>query len=267
MNFRCLDLVFAVDAESSALAALVAELYADCVTDEEPVTRLALRGPGPVSVLVDGTEVVTMADPAFAIAHVVWEINRCVIETCRSLVLHAGAVEHAGRAVLVSAPSGAGKSTLTAALAAAGFGYLTDEAVALDAATGSARPYPKPIALAPESWALFPHPGGPIGVEAAGNGFAERYVSCRALGAGVGGPSRPVVIVKPAFRVGASTEVDPLERADTLVTLAEQSFNFRRWGADALELLAEMVRGCECYRVGYGDARDAARAISRLVVA
>ncbi len=47
-------------------------------------------------------------------------------------VLHGGAVDIAGRAIVVVGHSGAGKSTLTAALTRAGHAYLADEVVAID---------------------------------------------------------------------------------------------------------------------------------------
>jgi energy-coupling factor transporter ATP-binding protein EcfA2 len=47
-------------------------------------------------------------------------------------VLHGGAVDTAGRAIVVVGHSGSGKSTMTAALTRAGHAYLADEVVAID---------------------------------------------------------------------------------------------------------------------------------------
>jgi hypothetical protein len=50
----------------------------------------------------------------------------------------------------------AGKTTLVAGLVRAGFGYLTDEAGAIERETLLIQPYPKPLSLEPGSWPLFP---------------------------------------------------------------------------------------------------------------
>lgn len=59
------------------------------------------------------------------------------------VVLHAAALEHRGLAWLLIAPAGCGKTTLTSWLLGHGFGFMTDECVAIDRkgrASGLARP-------------------------------------------------------------------------------------------------------------------------------
>jgi hypothetical protein len=60
--------------------------------------------------------------------------------------IHAGAVEHAGRALVVPGASHAGKTTLVAALVSQGASYLSDEYAVLDA-DGLVHPYPKPLSV------------------------------------------------------------------------------------------------------------------------
>ena len=60
-----------------------------------------------------------------------------------------------GAGAIISGPSGAGKTTFTAALVRAGFGYLTDEALAIDPVTGLLQPYPKALAIKRGSWELL----------------------------------------------------------------------------------------------------------------
>ncbi len=80
------------------------------------------------------------------------EVTRHLIaaQTGRLFMLHAGAVSHprTGASVVFVAPSGTGKTTL-ARLLGRTHGYLTDETVGIDPATGRIHPYPKPLSIAP----------------------------------------------------------------------------------------------------------------------
>jgi hypothetical protein len=67
------------------------------------------------------------------------------------LVLHAGAIVHAGRVILLCGQSGRGKSTLTAAFANAGYTILGDDTVLISDRNGT--PYGEAIATAID---LFP---------------------------------------------------------------------------------------------------------------
>ncbi|MEO9240184.1 MAG: hypothetical protein ABI418_19075, partial [Jatrophihabitantaceae bacterium] len=71
------------------------------------------------------------------------------------LCIHAGVV--LGRAGVLAFPgqSGLGKSTLTAALVRAGFGYLSDETLALQRRTGRVARFARPLGLAPDVWELL----------------------------------------------------------------------------------------------------------------
>jgi hypothetical protein len=255
--FRCLDLTFSVRADDPQLQAIVEHIYAACATVAAPATcfsvRQSARGSGASEVLVDGDCVRVTSTPALALAHLVWEINRrTVTASSRMLLLHAAAAERDGTVVLLPAPSGAGKSTTVAALVAAGLRYLTDEAAAIDPDTGAVRPYPKPIALNAS------HIIGNLGpVPAATERYVggERYVTAAELDAAIGDGGVPRLVVVPQFTRDLREPVRRVElsRAETLVLLAEQSFNFRELGVAALEQLARLVRGCRSYRLEFRD--------------
>lgn len=86
-------------------------------------------------------------------------LPRALADTGR-LVIHAGAVALAGRAVLLLGETGQGKSTLCAALARSGADLLGDDAVALDFTAGAAPRvralYPGMRLLADSIAALYP---------------------------------------------------------------------------------------------------------------
>lgn len=64
----------------------------------------------------------------------------------RAIFVHAGAVAHKGRTIVLPGLSFAGKTTLVAALVQAGATYYSDEFAVLDE-NGLVHPYPKPLSL------------------------------------------------------------------------------------------------------------------------
>ena len=104
-----------------------------------------------------GSELIVDAhSKAFAVEALLWHLNGAAVNRAGPLVvLHAGGVALDGAGAIISGPSGAGKTTLTAALVRAGFGYLTDEALAIDPVTGLLQPYPKALSIKRGSWELL----------------------------------------------------------------------------------------------------------------
>ena len=214
-------------------------------------------------VRIDDDTVCTTTAPSHALARLLWEINQRAIERSRhSLLLHASAVERDGRVVLLAGRSGSGKSTLAAALVTAGFTYLTDDAVVLEAPTGRARPAVKPIALGRDVLHLFPSlqlpdtalaymddewfvtPEMLTGTVAHDDGIRPR----------VGGnDAAPGVVVFPIYAPDADNRARRVTRAEALVLLADNSFNFDGLAPSALELLARVLRDCECYRFAFSE--------------
>ena len=69
----------------------------------------------------------------------------------RQLLLHGGGLSlDDGRVLVLVGPSGAGKSTASVALCRRGFGYVSDETVAIDA-DFAVTPYPKPLLIRNDS--------------------------------------------------------------------------------------------------------------------
>ena len=77
-----------------------------------------------------------------------WGLNWCIANTAhRYLMLHAAAVEHRGRVLLLPAPPGSGKSTLCAALVGRGWRLFSDEFGLLRPADGRLQPLPRAAPL------------------------------------------------------------------------------------------------------------------------
>ena len=260
-TYEYLGFPFAVDVAHPGLRERFEALFEPCRSDATPKHTFAIDviAEGRMGVTVDGACGRTTNDPSFALAHLLWEINRrAVCEPSDALVVHGGAVARDGVAVLCTAPSGHGKSTLVAALLRAGFDYLTDDAVALDLASGVAAPAPKPVALGPDVVSMFGLPADPYG-------GVERFATAQDLGARVASATPVGVVVFPHYKPGEPLGVRDVSRASALLGVAEESFNFHLLKERALYGLAEAVRTCHCLEISYADARDAAREIADVV--
>jgi hypothetical protein len=216
----------------------------------------------------DGELVSGGSHPSTALRSILWDVNHSMVETTTDLLLvHASATEDSGRAMIFPGAAGAGKTTLVAGLIRGGLRYLTDEAVAIEPDSGTVQPYPKPLAIDSGAWPILPglrpvlDRGLPPLME------ESWYVAPTAIRAGaVGGPSRPHFVIAPRYERDARTVLSEMRRSEALITLAEQSFNITRFGAArAMEMLADLVRGCRCFRLTMGDLDDACGLVLELL--
>ncbi len=254
-TFRSLQLVYSLDVTDPDLRVELYNLLDATRSAETPRVHfvLAARGHQEFTVSVGDESVLTTGLASFAISHLFWEINRRAVECSRDdrLLLHAAAARWDDGVVVLAGNSGAGKSTLVAALVVAGFGYLTDEVVGLVEPEGSADAYPKPISLDRSALALFPalHQN-PSVTRVMGDEF---FVTATMLG-GIGAEGAvPRLIIFPNYVPHARSDPVPMSRAEAAVKLAQNSFNFSDRGANALALLARVVRRCACYRIEYSE--------------
>ena len=271
-TFRALDFEFAVHLASRPLGR-----YLDRVFE-------SLRGPGDAehlysvidragsrigryAVLLDGYEVSSPASPARTLSFLMSHINREAIGSSAQLVLvHAAAAALGGESVLLPGPAETGKSTLVAGLVRAGLQYVTDEAVAVDPHTGSVLAYPKPITIDAGAWSaladLEPH------AEAGVRPFlsTQWHVPAASISdATIAMTSRARLIVFPRFDPSSPTTLTPLSRAEALGALVECCFTSPMSGRQQLDTLADVVRGCDCYRLQLDELGAAVRCIDALL--
>jgi hypothetical protein len=166
--------------------------------------------------------------------------------------VHAGVVAHAGRAWVVPGTSGHGKTTLTAALVKAGFGYISDEVLAIDRVSHAVYPFRRPLALSHDVWpllgldaALRPDPG------------RERLVAPAVLGSG--GEADRVTDIVLTCRDGSTPSVSALPRASAVTALLEHSFNHYRDPDSSFRVAVETARHANVWLARYDDAPGLAR--------
>lgn len=195
-----------------------------------------------------------------------WGLNWCVTTFCHQyLMLHAAVVEHDGRALILPAPPGSGKSTLCAGLVHAGWRLLSDELTIIDPGSLLVVPLPRPISLKNASIEL-------IRQRAPGAAFSDVV---RATNKGAVAHLRPPVdsvhhaseqarpgwVVLPRWQSGVGTDLRPLSKAQGLMRLIDNAFNFNVHGPSGFRTLSALIDGCQCFELTYSNLDDA---LSRL---
>lgn len=187
------------------------------------------------------------------------ELTRVAVEHSPLLCLHAGVVSGGSGLVAIPGPSGLGKTTLVAALLRAGFGYVSDEALAVDRTSGRVTAFPRPLALAADVWPLVGD-----GVGAAPPAGTERLVTPALLGR-VGPDSGRVHDIVLARRVGGSTRVEPAPRGEAVPALLSRAFNHYRDPEATFRAVVGMVRAARVWRASYGQAPELAEHLAELL--
>lgn len=194
------------------------------------------------------------------IARLLERINVLACFTNKELSVHSGLVaDEAGNGIWVIAPSGGGKSTLTAQLALSGLHYLTDELAIVEHGDDELLSgWLKWIALKGRSRNLMhQHIAPDVGIRSVSG--ARWFVPPRALGGSI--PHlrvRPALVVLPAYRQGAPTQLQKVSRAYAVESIALQTFRLRSMGPTAIERLAAAVAESTCLVATYGDGWEAA---------
>ncbi|HEY7009005.1 MAG TPA: hypothetical protein VH395_08705 [Jatrophihabitantaceae bacterium] len=194
---------------------------------------------------------ITERDPGLALT----ELTRLAVAHTTLLCIHAAVVRGPAGLIVIPGRSGLGKTTLTAALLRAGFEYVSDEALAVDTATGCAMPFPRPLGLAADVWGLLGLTGEPP------SPGAERLVAPQVFGrvAESGGRVSHVVL---AERGSEPLLLERTERTEAVAALLRRSFNHYRDPEGSLRTVLAVVRGAQIWRAQYQDAPQLAALIA-----
>jgi hypothetical protein len=211
------------------------------------------------SLYFDGLRIVRSPAPSLALSYLLWHVNRSVVRTGDDyLLIHASAAALDGRSVLMPAPMESGKTTLCSGLLRRGLQYVTDEAVAIDPKDGRIHPYPKPLSVDAGSWGVLADLKPDLSEEATTYLMGQWHVSPTSIRPdAVAGVTRARLVVSPRYRAGEKTKLEEISRAEAVLMLADNSFNFGLHGGDGLRALADVVRGCTCYRLTMNDLDEA----------
>ena len=162
------------------------------------------------------------------------------------LVLHAAAAARSGGAVALIGDSGAGKSSLVAALVCAGWTYLSDEAIGVDA-DANFHPYLRPITLRRGSWSALAQLEARLPADRQRFAATEWHVPALSLDAVATAPMPPRAVVLVRHEAGARADLRPITRGAAIEQLVRQSCNLSHFGQDGLDRLAAVVRQSSCF--------------------
>ena len=184
------------------------------------------------------------------------------------LLLHAGAVERDGLALVMPAVPGSGKSTLTAALAMRGWRLLSDEFGAYDPVADCFCPLLKPVALKNRSIDVIREFApdavlGPVFAKTRKGDVAHLASPPQAVIAR-GRTAAPGAFLLPKWQAGAALRLEPLVENRLFPALAFNAFNYGLLGRVGFDAAVGLVRRCPGWQLVYSDLDEAVTAIDRL---
>jgi hypothetical protein len=269
-SYQTLEYAFRIQTTLPRAGALVDDLLSPFRRDGMnggPVYTLAQNEAGLFTLSLDGNLLGETATPGGLVHSTLWEVHKQAVASVRRLVaVHAGAVAWRGRGVVLPGATGSGKTTLVAGLIRAGFSYLSDEAALVDPRSGRLQPFPKSLTLRPESVRLLPEVMQKLAPELAWTTRLRYHLSADALRHdAIGGPCAVRYVITPTYVPGSHLRLEPVSRAETLITLSRNAFNMDLFGRTGVGVLADVVRGAACFLMQVGDLDTAVRAVSALV--
>lgn len=185
------------------------------------------------------------------------ELTRAAVDHSPLLCIHAGVVSAGHGSVVIPGISGLGKTTLTAALVQAGFGYLSDEVLALDRRDGAIAAFARPLALAADSWELLG-----LDPQLRPGPARERLAPVSLLGRfGAPAPVREILLARR--RPGPPT-LESVPRGSAVSALLGRSFNHFRDPAGSFHAVVELIRRTRVWTAGYQDAPELAELLAGL---
>jgi HprK-related kinase A len=184
-------------------------------------------------------------------------------------MLHSGALERRGQALILPALPGSGKSTLTAALAYRGWRLLSDEFGLIEPESGLIRPIPRAVPLKNRSIPVIrdylPEAHlGPVFPKTRKGEVSHLRPPLESIER-QGERARPRWVCFPRFIEGLpGRRLARLDRSLAFTRLAQNAFNYRLLAETGFAALAALVRGCDCFSLEYGDLDQALAGIAEL---
>ncbi|MBX9793679.1 MAG: HprK-related kinase A [Burkholderiaceae bacterium] len=199
-----------------------------------------------------------------------WAMNWCIsTQAHHVLTLHAAVLERGGRAVILPAPPGSGKSTLCAGLASRNWRLLSDELTLLSLSGNSVVPLGRPISLKNQSLKVIREFAPDVVLNDVTHDTSKGSVSHMKIPTDhvrrLDEPARPRWVVFPRYVAGAPPELRPRSKADSMLELGRNAFNYTLLGLTGFEVLADVVDACDCYDFSYSRLEDAVAVFDRLV--
>jgi HprK-related kinase A len=237
----------------------------------DPVPRVRSLFRGQAATIVDGRRVFDPFPRAQALPMLEWILNWCLFTRPNQyLLLHSGVVDWHGQGLLLSGQPGAGKSTLTAGLLMRGWRLLSDELAVIDPATHQLHALPRPVGLKEASIGIVRDlwPAATIGPSTTDTrkGTVAHLRPPTDSVARAQETSAPRWVVFPRFAAGADVSLREVSRADALLRLGREAFNYSMLGEVGFRTLAAALDQCECFDMEFGHLPDALDGLADLTL-
>lgn len=224
-----------------------------------PQVRFIYDGHSPFSVLP--------IDHAFPLLE--WAMNWCIsTQAHHYLTLHAAVIERNALAVILPAPPGSGKSTLCAGLVNRGWRLLSDELTLISLTDGSITPLGRPVSLKNQSLEVIKKFAPEVVMNQVTHDTSKGSVSHMKV------PTEHVLrlhervkprwVIFPKYVPHAVAQLAPRPKADSMLELGRNSFNYTVLGLAGFELLAEVITASDCYDFQYSQLDDAVTVFDQL---
>lgn len=199
-----------------------------------------------------------------------WAMNWCISSHAhQGLLLHAAAVERQGMAVILPAPPGSGKSTLCAGLVSRNWRLLSDEVAMISLADGGVTALARPVSLKNKSIEVIRRFAPQAVFNRVSHGTSKGSVTHMRAPIEhvrrVDERARPRWVVFPRYVAGAAPTMKSRPKAESMLELGRNAFNYMVLGHQGFEALGDLVSDCDCYDFHYSDLDDAMAAFDELL--
>jgi hypothetical protein len=220
-------------------------------SDSSPVATFGLNseGAGTYEFGRDGEVLVRGLRLQYALAALQREMRAAIARAAPNHVfIHAGAVAHNGKAIIIPGTSFAGKTTLVSALVRAGAIYLSDEFAPIDH-EGLVHPFPTALGLRDES---------PVQVEQ----------DIRAIGGVISDTPFPLgAVILTNYRPGGSWAPRPISAGEASLALLGYTVAAQTRPAEALQAITRALRDALVMQSDRDEANAIAPALLRELAA
>ncbi|MGW8192846.1 MAG: hypothetical protein ACWGOX_01140 [Desulforhopalus sp.] len=182
------------------------------------------------------------------------------------IALHAGAVAHGGKLLLIPGESGAGKSSVVAWLTSHGFSYVTDELVFLRGPVmHDIVPFTRPICLKATSAQAF-SAEIPTQTNTWLRDESGAIIPHRSLNTTLPGFQHPpALLLFPRYKQHAATKIDDLSRAQASTRLMACCANGRNLEGHGFGEIVELARSLPSYQLTFSSFDGLEEAVKELV--
>ncbi|MBS3934993.1 MAG: HprK-related kinase A [Sulfuritalea sp.] len=197
-----------------------------------------------------------------------WGLNWVIANNAHQYaIVHAATVEKSGRAVILPGMPGSGKSTLCAAMVCRGWRLLSDEMALISLQDGMLWPFPRPIGLKNASIDILRNYAETVVIgETVADTAKGTVAHMRPPRTSIDAARTPAcarLLAFPTYKSGAPVEALPLGKAQALMRLVQNCFNYSVLGAAGFAALADTVDRCECLSIEYGNMARAIEILER----